>query len=374
MKKSKEYINTRFSPDTILRAKKALSKDTTSEEQDKHDLALSIKVTSTESWDLDEEDDFFNQYRQEHYSSNYTFRTSDRSMTISVFKNDTTVSISGLNRTQIESVFSIFEEARNEARFPKNEKQGFYSSSALPASSSTQRLPSLTVSKDLLMRLERYFLEDISLLVNASPDATKDSYRVTIHDQTGKHQLKSISTYPTEVFPDGIDEIEIKIGNLFSGPPHFDVAISMNRDPSLSTIKAEIRSSTPQSARDLCQSIIKATTRQLDSDTTWHWVLYPPISVVGAIAGFSLPSGVLTLTALFKEDYHTALLAALLPLIWISFIVGRKAKPYTAFKTKAYARWSELWNWFFGGFLTFLIFGTAFSFLKERMLLFFFPK
>jgi predicted nucleotide-binding protein len=116
MEKSKSYKDTYFSADIIKRSLDGNLK----EQITKNSFRLR---RDDESWDFDDEREFFADYRKSHESSTIRKSDSNISITVNYIKNsDTTVVVQAKSRGEIESVFEIFEENQTQSIVP-NEKE-----------------------------------------------------------------------------------------------------------------------------------------------------------------------------------------------------------------------------------------------------------
>lgn len=116
MEKSKSYKDTYFSADVIKRA----LDENIKEQTNRRTFRLR---RDNESWEFDDEREFFAEYRKPHDTA--TIRKSDTSVSITIhyYKNsDTTVTIQAKTRGEIENVFEVFEQNHIQSIVP-NEKE-----------------------------------------------------------------------------------------------------------------------------------------------------------------------------------------------------------------------------------------------------------
>jgi len=104
MEKSKSYKDAYFSADIIKRA----LNENISEQESKGSYRLR---RDNETLALDDEREFFSEYRKPHDSSTVRKSEKNLSITISYNKNaETTVNVEGKTKGEIEAVFELFEE------------------------------------------------------------------------------------------------------------------------------------------------------------------------------------------------------------------------------------------------------------------------
>lgn len=116
MEKSKTYKDTLFSADVI---KRSLDENLKA----KIDLNSFRLRRDNESWDFDDEREFFAEYRKPHDNSRIRKSNPQISISIEYTKNsDTTVIVKAKTRGEIENVFAVFEENYNSSLVP-NEKE-----------------------------------------------------------------------------------------------------------------------------------------------------------------------------------------------------------------------------------------------------------
>lgn len=116
MEKSKTYKDTYYTADLIKRS--------LDENLKERIIKSSFRLRrDNESWEFDDEREFFADYRKPHENS--TIRKSDSSISITVNYtkfSDTTVIVQAKTRGEIESVFELFEQNQSQSIVP-NEKE-----------------------------------------------------------------------------------------------------------------------------------------------------------------------------------------------------------------------------------------------------------
>jgi predicted nucleotide-binding protein len=126
MKKSKTYLDVKFSPEVVSEAAKIL--DTLLEEQNGKWFRgiRSVKLTEIETWDYDTDEEFFSDYRREHIHSDYSKFSNDLSLTITfgskfsfgLGRLGSDVYVEAKDRKTIEAAFEVFERNAERCKLP----------------------------------------------------------------------------------------------------------------------------------------------------------------------------------------------------------------------------------------------------------------
>ena len=125
MQKEKTYVWTKFSPEVILKAVEKLEESKKKKKKGEDDLFRILKISfDKEEWTYDDEDEFFANYRLEFATATYHYHETGRKLSIHVYAGKyrephSDVSIELPKRSQIESVFAIFEGALESCSIPK---------------------------------------------------------------------------------------------------------------------------------------------------------------------------------------------------------------------------------------------------------------
>lgn len=127
MKKSKEYYDTRFSPEVFVEAYNQLVKQAETEKTDGElKVSSSLKVRKgLTAWSHDNDEEFFADYRDSdidyaHYSKSIEYGSYD--LSVIVQKRNTYVDISSKKRSDIELISNIFEKNLDNSKLPIIEK------------------------------------------------------------------------------------------------------------------------------------------------------------------------------------------------------------------------------------------------------------
>lgn len=125
MKKSKTYYWTKFSSDVIRKAFEELKKHIPIKEHVEITKDLDIR-TELERWEYDDENEFFAAYRSDFRKATYKYSLIGGMLGLEVYlKYDepyTDIRISLPRRSDIEAVFTVFEDALSSCMIPKPPK------------------------------------------------------------------------------------------------------------------------------------------------------------------------------------------------------------------------------------------------------------
>jgi len=69
-----------------------------------------------------------------------------------------------------------------------------------------EHIPACHINKDFLTKLEDYIKSKIPNLIGISKKILSEKYSITISDEKGKEEIKSISDYTSNLFPDSIED------------------------------------------------------------------------------------------------------------------------------------------------------------------------
>jgi predicted nucleotide-binding protein len=130
MMKSKAYYHVKFPPEVICEAAEILFEFIEEKHRKNFNYSRDLKITMAESWKYDNDEEFFADYRKEHYDSYYSKRICDFDISIgfgnAFFQIDSkfysgkesNVSVKAPTRQQIEAVFEIFEKSAEQYKLP----------------------------------------------------------------------------------------------------------------------------------------------------------------------------------------------------------------------------------------------------------------
>ena len=91
-----------------------------------------------------------------------------------------------------------------------------------------EHIPACHVNKDFLNKLEDYIKSKIPNLIGISKKILSEKYSITISDEKGNEEINSISNYTSNLYPDSIKDIEIKV--FIFREKDFQLNINFNKE------------------------------------------------------------------------------------------------------------------------------------------------
>jgi predicted nucleotide-binding protein len=126
MKKTKDYHRVLFTPEILLKARDCIESYITDKNRN-IDLEFRIELPSGESWQHDSQHEFFADYRVRPYPISATYSIWTKEYAVAVifesYSRTTTVIVKAEERSMVESVFEIFEQAVDQSTLPPEEKE-----------------------------------------------------------------------------------------------------------------------------------------------------------------------------------------------------------------------------------------------------------
>ena len=340
MEKSKTYPNAWF-PIDVLRSARNVIAGSGESATPQLSFTLQVQVNDQESWSFDTEEEFFSSYRSRPNSATYACRSPDDQLAVRVYGKETVVTCSAPTRAKIEAVFSVFEDAVGTSRQrDSNPEPGV----GLQSFTLQRLLPSLDVDKALIQRIEQFILLEVPGLGAIPPEKMKNAYTVKMKEASGEEEFASIKEYSADLFPDSISQVVFGTGFRTVGTDKVKVRISVCMDKERSFSELTI-SCDAENAREISHALLEGITKEFRPNINMHSWFHPKPLWDAALFALAIP-GVMVLALLVSTQYYDLAYAAGIPylLCFIWFTVGRKANPYTAFNTRAQARWSAIWR------------------------------
>jgi len=231
-----------------------------------------------------------------------------------------------------------------------------------------KELPSTLVTKQLVTSIESYLTQRLSGLSDnrgeVSPEVEEG--RVTkITDELGIESLGSIQEFPYSIFPDSTNAIEIE----FTQPPlgstmtYLRVAVRFHKERVHSRVRISCEG---RNAKEFATGIYGGILQCLQTAPARNGFFNPKPYWRGALGAIFVVLILGQVAALVYAPPGAALFLALIVLshlfIWD---LAPKMRPYTVFESDRANRNLRAWDWAFKGFLGFIIFGTALTFLRD---------
>ena len=234
-----------------------------------------------------------------------------------------------------------------------------------PSFSHEQPLPSLRVTKELLKSLEKYLVKRVVDAAILTEEEAKLALSIRIEDSLGTEKIISIDQMTPSRFADSTSRVEIEIDSPYRRDGiRLRVRLNFAKGRLFSTLAI---SATMPNAREVALGLRDGLLRVLEPQRTWHWIVHPSAQWWGCVMGVSLWVGYYLFSTDGKEPYYPILLA-IFAFVWFYLFGFGTLRPYTTFESRASDRSDKIWSWFLGGAGTFLLFGTALTFLRRPLL------
>jgi len=271
-------------------------------------------------------------------SNIYTFSVEFRH---SAYEASTTIRISLSERSDIESVFSIFDSIEEKYRIDASTNKN--TANATKTLYSIERpLLSCNVDKRLLSDIENYLIRKAKFLEQLDSETTW-KYRLTINDKYGTEDLPSIENFKFSHFPDDTRSITSVVGSLGN-----EISLRFNLDKDFSLLKIAVKS---ENSRQIVEGIAAEIFQLLNSYKTNNGFFHPPL-VIGFLIDFAaLAFFFLAIIFSLSKSLEASTAFSLAGFILLGYILFKKMKPYTTFDTRQNQN-RERWN-------SWLIFASA---------------
>ncbi len=226
-------------------------------------------------------------------------------------------------------------------------------------------LPSVKVTKSLILNLQRSLLEKRSKIVSSSQqDFRFDEFSVSIVDDIGQGKVESMEEWHLDRFLDGTKRVTIHCDS-YSQSRKFSATIVFDRERSWSRIQI---SATCEGACDVVIAAQRAVFEWLEPAKTTNWRYQPTLFFqgLGAVAFGSTATGAIRIVEV-SPRLTTPLIVLSLALgayLWL----GPRFYPFTTFDSSLADRRGKTADWFEKGLFTFLVFGILFTFLRKSAL------
>lgn len=310
-----------------------------------------------ETWTLDSEDEFLISYKEEiksaHFSNTFYGDTIQHSFSVWYSKRDkedsTSISISLPSRSDIETIFSFFEQA--EEKYNINISSKSISKPKKTFYSIRHELPACLVNSKLLSDIENYLLRKRDLLMSITEEK-KWNYRIALHDSYGSEILSSIEQFNSINFPDNLKEIVI-INDSHSGN---EIRINFGLRRNSSIIKISIRS---ENSREIVEGIKAEIFQILRNYKTKTEFFNPSLNIELSMILFSAiisPGTVAILYSINKQLNQYTISLLLLSVMFGIYFIFKQFKPYNIFDTKKNIKQEQWSSWLFFSLLEFIIF------------------
>lgn len=208
-----------------------------------------------------------------------------------------------------------------------------------------QHIPACHVNKDFLNKLEDYIKSKIPNLIGISKKILSEKYSITISDEKGEEEINSISNYTSNLFPDSIKNIKIRVSIFLEKDFHLNV--NFNKEQlGLYSNNIEI-SYESKKAREIVLGIHEGIKQIIESyrnhNELYHLSEHNDIFIFPAsifLFYFSL--------MMLSDKYYVFFVIFFFAgsLILIYNVIGKKFKPFITFETNHYFRVQKSYNTF----------------------------
>ncbi|QSI78677.1 hypothetical protein [Niveibacterium microcysteis] len=225
-----------------------------------------------------------------------------------------------------------------------------------------KRLPSCTVSKDLLKELETYLLAKAKTL-SGGEDLEDRHFRVCIHDDLGVEAVSNVESVPGRQFLDSTNQVTLDL-DLRYGKLAFPLQVEVRFDKDRTFSRLTV-SYTGDDARAVVAGLHDGIMRLILSAKNGNVFFNPSPFLEGALWGGCSLS--LLLSSIVAKVMPTvfAVGAFVIALTFIYLIAGKRLRPYTAFDSPTTDRNSKLADWFVYGLAGFVLFGSLLAVVRR---------
>jgi hypothetical protein len=307
-----------------------------------------------EIWQLDSDDEFFLNYQEEikdaeikyfHYKASEVFVFSVQ-YNQGTYNTSTRISISLPSRTDIEMLFSTFDQFEENYRNSNTLKEKPKQNKTIYKTE--RNLPSCQVDKKLLMDLERYLHRKISYLEEITSEK-EWKYSIEIGDTYGKENLSSIEQFNLTYFPEDVTRIAISVHTYLRS----EILIWFSLYRSTSTLEISLNSeNSRQNVEGIAAEILQIMSTYKTSNSFFH----PPKwaeSILISLFSFLFLGALLLF---FINQYQISLILISMFFMLGIYFVFQRIKPYNIFDTKKNQRREKWSNWLIFSVLEFIIF------------------
>lgn len=239
-----------------------------------------------------------------------------------------------------------------------------------------RRIPSCFIDLDLLGRIEGYVLEGIPTLLGVEPETVARKFRVSLKDDSGTEEVARVSQFPSRTLPDATKEVSVRLylsefveleSESRKGEwRDLSLWVTFSREPRSTKL---VLSCTAPRAREIALGIADELGRRIEPSSTSNWVFHPSLGVETLLSFvlFMLPVPI-SLAFMRTPAYVAYPAAAAFVLLVLIRQVAPRLKPYSSFDSRSQQALDRLWSWFLWGLLTFVVFGSLFTALRNKLL------
>ncbi|WP_230456680.1 hypothetical protein [Leptospira santarosai] len=224
-------------------------------------------------------------------------------------------------------------------------------------------LSPMHVDRELLIKLEDYFIKLIPDLVPDIPKSRRQNgYSMEVTDKYGTEKFDSIKEYDFKYLPDTINLIQI---GFLNNEDELKISIILDKEEG-AFLELDFEAT---NAREKASALLEGLNKILRNYRTVNSFYHPPSFIQAPIVIVGFIYGILSFAELSYKNYIEAIGPGLITLAIVSYYyVGKKIRSIVSFETKRYQLFNHYLLWFISGSLSFLIFGTIFTYFKDKLL------
>lgn len=224
-----------------------------------------------------------------------------------------------------------------------------------------KKITSCLVTKNFIEEIENYLLNQLPEIVGIPREKIIEEYHLLIKDKSGTEIIRSISDFGSSLFHDTTNSVRISL-SIFR-PKKLYIDLSFSTDGYGKKIEIKYSASNP---REIVIGIYESIKKIIDSKKNVNKIFNPAAGFTICMMVFVISS--FFMDSLFSSTYWRLIYFGTLLMLLMTYEVACLLNKYISFESNSYFKKKKLSNWFFGGFLTFLVFEIIFVFLRQKIL------
>ena len=225
------------------------------------------------------------------------------------------------------------------------------------------RLPSCHVTPTLLQAIEDYVLAQAPQSLGASPEKVRSGYRIEVEEGLGTESLSSIAEMGRLKFSDSTASIRIVVSQLETSGR---VDVYFHRDDGVSRVAIRAEG---DNARATAVGLYDGIMRVIEPHRTSSWLFHPHPVLVGMLSAGAPIAFLVAVGVALRAKPGPGSAAAFAALLGVAgYHAMSFLRPYTSFESRQSERRDRLWSWFATGLAAFILFGTTFTWIRQRLL------
>ncbi len=234
--------------------------------------------------------------------------------------------------------------------------------------SSEIKIPSCIVTKGLIESIEKYLRTKFLALAASDEDKQllEEAISISITDSFGTERLNSISEFSLPRFSDDTTRLCIAIRRPYrSAVDAFEVDVQFDVSRTFSRAKADYEG---LNSREFVTGLLQGIQNCVATTKTKNWLFHLPPGPEGALWGLAMFSPAFAIS-IFNVSSPLTYIPLLAAVTLYAYLFGAKRlRPYTTFDSNLADRRDKFWNWFVGGFLSFIVFSTVLTRFRDALL------